>query len=802
MRTFRKSLLPAGMLLALFAATLVAAETPEYDALRAARPDGRRVAVSGLELQRDAFRLFFEEGTFHLLPPVAGRDFGAVFMGRGAYELHPATETERHHLRLVTGDKQLTVLTDRFTQIVLLFTDETAAEILAGGTLTATEPDARARAAYEDYLDQQRRRYQMNLHLRVLRDLLEPGGSRAGVFLAPVNGAKHDPALMVVDPLGVSAVAAKFAFFGGEQTGFYSTDNQNQGFWYLSSASRSAVGGRGRPASGMADAQHYEISTTIEGSRIEGETTIRFETLAEGVRVLPIRILPKLRIKTAVRLSPDGEVELGIIQEEVDLGRLERLFRDEVADADAAIVFPAPLVQGEAAEVRITYSGSDVVHGVGGNSYSVRARESWYPNLGTFTDLATYELTFRFPRRLELVSVGNLVDERVAGNQKVTVWKSERPMRVAGFNYGQFRKISRTDEVAGLTIDVYTSREWAKRADDAMADALNTARVARAFFGDAPYPRISVSQQVEWNFGQSWPSLVYLPTLALTSSTERIFGFEGLDPASMGSMNEFAKTVGWHEVAHQWWGHQVGWESYRDQWLSEGLAEFTAALVLHFTENIDKYVAFWQQRSKDILRNRGPITNLEAGAITQGHRLSTRRSPGAGHAIIYGKGGYVIHMLRMMMRDETKQNPDEAFIAMMKDFTSAYAGGNPSTDDFRKLVERHMTPPMDAAGDGTMNWFFDQWVHGTDVPTLTSELAAADVGNGQFRITGTISQKDVPEGFRTVIPIYLDFGRAQVRVGSARVTGTSSIDIDATIPLPQAPRRVTINAMRDVLSRN
>ena len=33
-----------------------------------------------------------------------------------------------------------------------------------------------------------------------------------------------------------------------------------------------------------------------------------------------------------------------------------------------------------------------------------------------------------------------------------------------------------------------------------------------------------------------------------------------------------------HETAHQWWGNIVAWRSYRDQWLSEGFAEYSGML--------------------------------------------------------------------------------------------------------------------------------------------------------------------------------------------------------------------------------
>ena len=38
-----------------------------------------------------------------------------------------------------------------------------------------------------------------------------------------------------------------------------------------------------------------------------------------------------------------------------------------------------------------------------------------------------------------------------------------------------------------------------------------------------------------------------------------------------------------HETAHQWWGNIVAWRSYRDQWLSEGFAEYSGLLYIDTT---------------------------------------------------------------------------------------------------------------------------------------------------------------------------------------------------------------------------
>ncbi|HEX9163052.1 MAG TPA: M1 family aminopeptidase, partial [Thermoanaerobaculia bacterium] len=738
---------------------------------------------------------------FHFLAPAGGKIFGAVFLGDGSYKLTPATPAEKRQLRLVTRESSLDVLTDRFDELVLLFTDSTAEEIEKHAAAKSGAADAHAVQVYESYLDWQKKKLSTNLHLRILEDFLNRPDRHDGVFLAKVDGKKYAPALIAIDPLGISNLAAKFGSFSGDEVAFVSLDKENPGFWYLCTAAKNAVNGRSRAITPIADALHYDITTTIDGQQIDGRTTIRFTALEDGIRVLPLNILPKLKIRSA-KLGGAAPAELAFVQEDVDAGVFARLFQDEVADSDAAVVFPTPLKKNEPVEITLEYGGSGVLQSYSAG-YSVRARESWYPNLGTFTDLATYDLEFRYPKRNGLVAVGTLVGETVDGGRKVARWKSDVPIRVVGFNYGTFEKVVRHDDPSGIDIEIYTDRMWTKLAGDTAADAMNAARTATAFFGRAPYSRVAVAQQVEWGFGQSWPTLVYLPTLALTTSTERAFGMEGLDPASRYGVNEFAKTVTWHEMAHQWWGHEVGWQTYRDQWLSEGFAEFTAALVLQFTESFRSYDTFWEQRRLHILLRRGEIPNDQAGPISQGYRLYSRSAPAAPTVMMYEKGAYVLQMLRMMMRDPTKKNPDEGFMAMMKDFAQTYAGKNPSTADFEAVVERHMTAPMDVAGDHRMAYFFDQWVDGTEIPRFKSTLQATPSAGGKYRISGTVAQENVSAGFRTLVPVYLDFGGDKLaRLGQIRLVGQTPTTIDVEVALPSAPRKIVVNALHDVLARD
>jgi aminopeptidase N len=156
----------------------------------------------------------------------------------------------------------------------------------------------------------------------------------------------------------------------------------------------------------------------------------------------------------------------------------------------------------------------------------------------------------------------------------------------------------------------------------------------------------------------------------------------------------------------------------------------------------------------------------------------------------------------MMMYEDGRTDPDAPFKAMMSDFVRTWSGRNPSTDDFKAIAEKHMTRDMNLAGDNKLDYFFNQWVYGTDIPTLGAKLEATDAGGGKYRISGTITQSGVPADFRTRVPIYLDFGGDRTpRLGSIAVTGATTVKVSVEVALPQKPRRVFINGFHDVLSK-
>jgi hypothetical protein len=852
---------------------------PTYAALRAARPDGRFSAVHNLALDRDAYHFEFESGTFHFLEPVAGRTIGAVFIGRGTLRLNPATPAERRQLALELGEgKEFEVFTDRFDELVLLFCDDTAQEIALAAPIERGAPDPRARQAYERWSKRQRRDFQLNLQLRLARDLLNSPGLTSGVFLGLLEGKRLPPALLAVDPEGAEALMPG-RWLGRETTLLYVSDPKRGGLWYLSDRRGTAEGARRLPHPRLARALRYWVATTVPSNAdLAGVTTIRVAVLAPGLRVLPIQLMPKLRIAEAVygtapvsppapssppappSASPPAPVPAALLRAAPaavaraapgagaapgfdpdaapapapESTRALAVIQEDAKEdgGDAAVVFPEPLTPGAEIVLRIAYHGDSVLIDAGDKNYVVESRTSWYPNLGAFQEPAPFDLVYRVPAGSQVVSVGRLVSERQLGRESVSEWKSG-PIRVAGFNYGQFKKLARRDDSTGVDVEVYTNPgtpdilrminaalensvalgpdgeyygslpqatlghvNTSRLAEAAMADGVNASRVFTTYFGPLADKHVAITQQSQFTFGQSWPSLIFMPYISFLDGTQR-------QRLGLAAAKDFVDLVGFHEFAHQWWGHLVAAESYRDLWLQEGFAEFSAALAVQHTQGWGAYDHFWRQARKAIFA-RPPgsaIANVEAGPLTQGYRLSTERSPGAYQALVYEKGAYVLHMLRMLMWDGAAPTPDRRFIEMMHDYASTYAGKEAATADFQKVVERHMVPAMDAAGNGRIDWFFRQWVYGTEVPRYVADLRLESSG-AEVHIKGKVTQVGVAEDFRALLPIYLEFDRGHfARVGLLPMRGTATVPVDVVLKPPKKPRGVLINARGEVLAR-
>jgi aminopeptidase N len=256
-------------------------------------------------------------------------------------------------------------------------------------------------------------------------------------------------------------------------------------------------------------------------------------------------------------------------------------------------------------------------------------------------------------------------------------------------------------------------------------------------------------------------------------------------------------------VAHQWWGHTVGFNSYRDQWMSEGFSDMSASLYLSVIEkNPKKFITFWNDERELLLeRNAQGFRPLDAGPLTMGYRTSNSRTGlDTTRRLIYPKGAYILHMLRMMMQDNRTR--DQHFKEMMQDFVKTYGGKSATTEDFKSMVEKHMTREMDADGNHKMDWFFNEYVYGTQLPSYKLDTSFETGAEGDVVLDLKVTQSNVDEHFRMVVPVYLELADGKViQLGRLRLIGDASLEQKIPLKgLKTRPRRAMLNYLDDVLA--
>jgi hypothetical protein len=154
-------------------------------------------------------------------------------------------------------------------------------------------------------------------------------------------------------------------------------------------------------------------------------------------------------------------------------------------------------------------------------------------------------------------------------------------------------------------------------------------------------------------------------------------------------------------------------------------------------------------------------------------------------------------MLRSIMYSPQEQ--DKPFIAMMHDFVQSHRDRPASTESFKAVIEKHMSKIMYLQGNGRMDWFFNEWVYGTEVPRYKFDYQLEPADGGKVKLHMTVTQSEVDDHFVMLVPVYADFGKGMVRIGQLGVAGNSTRTAD--VVLPMKPKKVALNAYKEILER-
>ena len=792
----------------------VYAKDPVYQGLRtlSTTPDafsGPYATVNNLVLKKDAAVFILKSGEIYFLKPTADRTTGAVFIGSGEFALTPPVDVERKHLAIFTGAPEIK---EPFNTLTMFFTDETFDEIKSSSSVKMGTGGAQADKARSEFRSKERTlrdTFRYNISARVLGDIYAP--QRKGFFTVFIEGEKFGKLLYGIDPLGHEEVYP-------EQVQLISYGTTTGGIWTAFHMQEEYKKGTAvswadpRPY----DIKHHDLDTTIDGTRLKVTDEITLEMREANSRLLPFDLYRTLRVRA---VTNEAGSALDFIQEKKD------------EDADLFVILPAAKEVGKSFKIKIEYEGADALREEGTGNFILIPRSTWYPNNPhtSFGDRATFDLTFRYPKKHALIGVGSRIGEPTT-EKDVTVskWSSEgTELAVAGFNYGGFKMKQLQDASTNLTLEVFTnnvlpsemlglqqridmiessgaltettlgSLNTGGMATTVLNEAQNSTRIYQMYFGKLPFKRIAMTQQPAGFFGQAWPTLVYMPYTAFFSDTHRVqlFGIRG-------GTDGFWREVAAHEVAHQWWGHAVGWTSYRDQWMSEGFSEFSTSLFIQYVKkDVNKLIEFWDDQRKRIIEasprtlGRKPFT---VGPVTQGYRLNSAKTGAVAQSMIYPKGAFILHMIRMMMYDHKRGTGDQRFQKMMQEFVASNFNKDVSTNDFKLAVEKHMLPVMDIDKNGKMDWFFDQWVYGTDVPSYKLEYSLKPAG-GRTTMSVKLTQSGVADDFVMLVPLYMDLGKGPAYLGTATVVGNSSVDLN-NVSVPGTPKNLKVAALHDVLT--
>ena len=801
----------------------------------------------------DRFEFELTSGDLYLLAPLDGDPAIAVFLGDGVVRAYPPDGVEHQQVERFLDDDDL--IEEPFDRFFFWFTDDTGLRLraLADGSPGRDIDDAR------DLLDDRREELLehqlMNPDGRVLADLLTLEGVNSTretrrFFYAQIDSDDHGWISVEIEPLnreevqvarfdrrrkvadiwmGVHALSdfgdqVRSAAFDGFPRDPEAAGKLDEGTgdddddWHardLGLSPRPLTPDReGWTRQAVVSRTDVDLALKGNGDATASAALVvepRVSLAALRLRISPVLEVTDVRWRSAVPTNPEDVRDVTLLTGESDepdepvalsgeplhyaRATHERRLNDDLHEPWVTIALPRVFGPGETFVIELAYEGELVEYLRDGRTYVLKNPLNWMPshphNRGTPGSRSS--LTYRVPERFRVASGSTLIDERVVDGTRIMRWVSDEPVGSMSFNLGRFNVTDVEDE-GPPRITVYGDRNHRGFAPGNMAktvaDLTGALQTYTDYFGPYPFDSLLVTETPTYN-GLAFPGLVLL-------------SFQAFGELHTGEAELFRA----HEVAHQWWGIGVEFKDYRDQWLSEGFAQYSAALyALSGMQKEDQFLEMLDAWRIDVLgqvnigQGRGRHYGFrpeamrrsdghESGPLVVGYRLRSADTPFDYRLLVYEKGAFVLHMLRLMLAD-LETGDDTRFRDLMRGFVADHRVEPASTVAFEAAVTRAFGEPM--------GWFFDQWVYGVDVPTYRPDLTVSPLldQDDSFVLHGTIRQEDVPDGFRMVVPILIRFDD---RPSIARRVWVDADTVEVEIPLPAEPSEIEFNYHHAVLA--
>ena len=512
------------------------------------------------------------------------------------------------------------------------------------------------------------------------------------------------------------------------------------------------------------------------------ETTSRFVSQSHGTGAVELVLDPLARIESVVA----GGHELDVLR--YATGKIEASLTDRFHNPTYVVLLPDPLLEGEAIEITTRYSLELPGYAPG---------LTWYPTpRGMHDQRHTSRVALKLRKSYDAIGPGREVEDREEGRFRHSVWEDTSPARMLGFVFGRKPHEKRFEEEGIPPVTMFGTKGGymtAQRVEETSEHVIGSLR----FFQDLYQQPIDTEElwvgMIGSRHGQAFSGMIQLDDLITATP-----GWPGR--AYHGRVQLFVA----HEVAHQWWGHGVGWASYRDQWLSEAMAEYAAMMYIEselpggqkiFDDILAQYT--WEllgsiqgafgafARPGVALLNRAGRKRI--GPIGHGYRAATSEAPTAYSSMSYRKGALVLHMIRQNLKARTGN--DDRWIALVSGLAQRESGRQLSTEILIERLEE--IAPSDWKG------FFDRYVYGTEIPTYDWSVTTRRADNGQWQVELSVDQEDAFREFTAELPVLVEYEEGESSWHLVGVRG----DTETTLGLDREPHRVVFNPRWSVLAR-
>ena len=751
--------------------------------------------VRDLFLEREDVKFYFTDGLLIFAETIDGREVGAFFIAQEATDSAeilaiPPTSQERYSMASFTGDG---ILNRPFNHALLLFTDDTADALRAGlETSSRADADATQGASLSRRWSPVLRNLLENASVRIATDLLADLPKSDGFVAAALSsGAMRFD--VIIDPRE-----------SGDQVSIGQSVRKDgavyQEVWSQFPARTFRDGSREQVGFGArVDAYDLDVNLADDLS-IAVLASAKLTVTEPGRRAFPFTLSGKLQVTEITVNGAPAEF-------------LHETPSDDFDYSTALLILPDAPETGASLDVRFRYHGSVVEH-TDNDIYLVGSRTSWYPR-GQF-EPSDYRLTFHYPANLDLRATGVLRETKTEGQRKTSVYETEHRIRLAGFNLGRY--VSEIREVGDYRLEILANRELESRFQpreriiatppppSPRRSPLNnsTQNIVRLPPESAPTPvepigkiADTVKSSFEYflnhlgppvsravsvtpvpnGYGQGFPGLVYAPTLSYLEP-----GRTPLASLTESQRAFYKETLFPHEISHQWWGNRVIVDDHSDSWLVEALATYSALLYLEHQSGPGTIARFLGYYLADLRQENQEGSTIEsAGPIVLGDRLISSRFPNAMATIVYGKGAWILHMIRAAIGPAS-------FAKLLSSLATDFAERRISTEAFREAAAAYLPA---GSPDPEFAEFFDQWVYGTGMPRLKVRWSQK-----QERVSGVIEQQGVADYFAA--PVTLEFQTEGEAI--RKIVRTEGSSTEFTFAVPQKVQLVRVDPDRSLLA--